>query len=95
MRPIILLTSCILFPAYFSFSQSCLPEGIIFSSQAQIDSFQVNYPGCIRIEGDLKVAGADITNLMGLNPIHSIGGSLYIQNTWNLSMLTGLEVWIQ
>jgi hypothetical protein len=28
------------------FGCTCLPEGIYFSTQAQIDDFQVNYPGC-------------------------------------------------
>ena len=32
------------------YSQSCLPEGIIFETQAQIDSFQIDYPGCTEID---------------------------------------------
>ena len=35
------------------FSQ-CLPNGISFNSQAQIDSFQTNYPGCTEILGDVN-----------------------------------------
>ena len=33
------------------FSQGCLPEGITFTTQEQIDNFQTNYPGCTEIEG--------------------------------------------
>ncbi len=33
----------------------CLPEGITFTTQAQIDNFQLNYPGCTEIEGDMKI----------------------------------------
>ncbi len=32
-------------------AQPCLPEGITFTTQAQIDNFQINYPGCTEIEG--------------------------------------------
>jgi hypothetical protein len=34
-----------------SWAEGCLPEGIKFTTQAQIDSFQINYPGCTEIEG--------------------------------------------
>ncbi len=72
-------------------SQSCLPDGITFSTQAQIDSFQINYPGCTEIEGDVIIQGSDINNLNGLNVLISIGGSLRIWSNPTLSSLTGLE----
>jgi S-formylglutathione hydrolase FrmB len=53
---------------------SCLPQGITFTNQAQIDNFQTNYPGCTEIEGDVTIAGDDITNLNGLSVLTSIGG---------------------
>ena len=37
------------------FSQGCLPEGITFTSQEQIDNFQANYPGCTEILGDVEI----------------------------------------
>jgi hypothetical protein len=76
---IILIVSihCSLFTAHL-YSQSCLPEGIIFTTQAQIDSFQLNYPGCTEIEGSVEIYGDDITNLLGLTPIISIEGNLQI-----------------
>jgi len=80
------------------FSQPCLPEGITFTSQAEIDNFQINYPGCIEIEGNVTIKGDDITNLNGLNVLTSVGGSFLIGDTTYscvgnpaLSNLTGLE----
>jgi len=55
------------------FSQPCLPEGITFSTQEQIDSFQSDYPNCTEIEGGVVIEGIDITNLDGLEVITSIG----------------------
>ena len=77
-------------------SQPCLPEGITFTTQAQIDSFQINYPGCTEIEGDVEIYGDYITNLNGLNVLTSIGGYLWIGSYWtggmpNLASLSGLD----
>ena len=38
-----------------AFSQSCLPEGITFTTQAHIDNFQTNYPNCTEIEGNVTI----------------------------------------
>jgi hypothetical protein len=73
------------------FSQSCLPDGITFTTQAQIDSFQVNYPNCTEIEGDVIISGNDITNLNGLLVLSSIGGCLVIEWTSSLTSLYGLN----
>ncbi len=86
-----------LYFAYQNFiaSQTCLPDGITFSSQAEIDDFQTNHPNCIEIEGDVTIAGDDITNLNGLSVLTSIGGNLSTGNfdEWNpnLTSLSGLE----
>jgi len=72
------------------FSQPCLPQGITFSTQAQIDNFQTNYPNCTEIEGDVEINGADITNLNGLSVLTSIGGLLRIEHNGSLASLTGL-----
>lgn len=76
------------------FSQSCLPEGIKFHSQEEIDNFQNNYPSCVEIEGGVTIDGSDINNLNGLNAIQSIYGYLVIDNYSghpNLTSLQGLE----
>lgn len=72
----ILITINISLFTIHGFSQSCLPEGITFNTQEQIDSFQVNYPGCTEIEGGVLIEGTDIENLDGLEVITSIGGYL-------------------
>jgi hypothetical protein len=73
-------------------SQSCLPQGINFSTQAKIDSFSINYPGCTEIEGYVLIPGfSGISNLAGLSSLTTIGGDLSISNHDVLSNLNGLE----
>jgi len=69
----------------------CLPEGITFTTQAEIDNFQTNYPNCTEIEGHVGISGDDITNLNGLNVLISIGGFLWIEDNNALTNLSGLE----
>ena len=76
--------------AGYTCAQSCLPDGIEFTTQGQVDSFQVNYPGCVRIEGDVLIAGSTITNLNGLSALTSFGGDLHIASQ-GLTGLTGLN----
>jgi hypothetical protein len=91
---ILLFSFCIF---HLSNAQGCLPEGITFETQVQIDSFQINYPGCSVIEGDMTINGSDITNLNGLITLNSIGGNLVIgvDYGWDanpaLANLTGLD----
>jgi hypothetical protein len=92
----LIIVSIGLFLSISGISQTCLPEGITFTIQAEIDSFQVNYPNCTHIEGAVKISGADITNLSGLFAISFIGGNLEIGNYMYggnplLISLTGLE----
>jgi len=96
---IIILAGCI----NSALSQSCLPEGITFTTQVQINSFQINYPGCVEIEGPVTISGDDITNLSGLSVLTSFGGELAIGGNNVLPNLTGLNnvisvgggLWIQ
>lgn len=76
-------------------AQSCLPEGIEFTTQGQIDSFAINYPACTEIEGDVRITGNGIVNLIGLSTINSIEGRLTIQNNPLLYNLLGLHVLTQ
>ncbi len=73
---------------------SCLPEGITFTSQAQVDSFQINNPNCTYVEGNVIInnlwSGTDITNLDGLSVLTSIGGTLRMQDNDYLINITGL-----
>jgi len=68
---------------------SC-PGNITFTTQAEIDAFPVDYPGCVAIPGNVEITGQDITNLDGLSGLISIGGGLIIQAT-SLNDLNGLE----
>jgi len=72
-------------------SQSCMPEGITFTRQSQIDNFLINYPNCTEIEGTVRIVGDSIYNLSGLNVLQSIGGSLIFSSNKELINLTGLE----
>ena len=72
-------------------AQPCLPQGITFSTQAQIDSFPFTHPNCTEIQGIVYITGNDITNLNGLSSIVSVGTDLYIRNTSSLTDLSGLN----
>jgi hypothetical protein len=96
MKPFLLFILQLLFVTVAT-SQSCLHNGITFSTQAAIDNFQTNYPGCTEIEGSVNICGTDISNLNGLSVLTSIGGNLVIgslnnsnQNP-NLTNLTGIN----
>ncbi|NUQ23113.1 MAG: hypothetical protein HUU34_04120 [Saprospiraceae bacterium] len=70
-------------------AQSCLPDGITFSIQAQVDQFPAMYPGCTTIEGEVYVRPPGVTNLDSLIGLKSIGGDLVIDA--NLVSLHGLD----
>jgi hypothetical protein len=75
-------------------AQSCLPEGIYFTTQSQIDSFPINFPGCNWIEGDIIInssARSEITNLLGLSGLTRVDGSLLIFSNDSLTSLDGLN----
>ena len=63
-------------------AQPCLPEGIIFNYQSQIDSFPIYYPNCSQILGDVKIVGEDITSLDSLIYLNYINGNLQIGGSW-------------
>ncbi|MDP2686129.1 MAG: T9SS type A sorting domain-containing protein [Aequorivita sp.] len=74
-------------------AQSCLPNGITFLNQESIDDFSINYPGCTIIEGSVTISDLNdnITNLNGLLQITEIGGYLEIQDSNEITDLTGLD----
>lgn len=73
-------------------AQGCLPEGISFHTQSEIDSFTVNYPGCTHIEGNVAIYyNSSITNLDGLSVISCIAGHLSIGSCSALTDLSGLN----
>ena len=77
MKKFALLIFVLLLTNIAANSQSpCLPEGITFTTQEQIDNFQANYPGCTEIMGTVLIEGNNITNLDGLEVITTIAGYL-------------------
>ena len=76
MKKLLFAIALIVFCHASIMAQPCLPEGITFTTQAQIDNFQTNFPNCTEIEGDVIIEGNDITNLNGLNVLNSTGGFL-------------------
>ena len=90
MKKILAILIVLLFSGILQ-SQSCLPEGIVFNTQSQIDNFQVSYPGCREIMGDVRISGDNINNLNGLNILTSIDGDLEINTTHYLPALQGLD----
>ncbi len=99
MRSFYLLTILLLF-ANSLLAQSCLPNGIIFYYQSDLDDFLIDYPNCTEIEGDVQIgivdSPSDITDISALNNINMIGGRLYITDnvlleSFNFPDLTIIE----
>ncbi len=70
------------------------PDGLTFTTQAAIDNFPINYPGCTNMPYNIFISGgntANITNLNGLSQLNKIGGSLLIFNNTALNDLSGLS----
>lgn len=72
-------------------SSQCPPDDITFVTQEEIDKFQIDFPNCTAIDGDVTINGDDITNLDGLSVLTSISGYLYINNCPTLISITGLS----
>lgn len=75
-------------------SQPCLPEGVIFRSQEQVDAFLSDYEDCREISGPVIIEEeqpGNITNLQGLQQLTEIGSYLEIRNNHALKDLKGLE----
>jgi len=84
----------VLLNVVYSFGQSCLPNGISFTTQEQIDSFAINYPGCTEVLGDVVIDGDFqdlITNLDGINSLSIIRGNFQLEKTRELYNLAGLD----
>lgn len=72
-------------------AQSCLPGGITFVNQAEVDNFPASNPGCKIIEGNVFVLSSSVQNLNGLSQIEHIGGDLLISDNAQLVNLDGLS----
>lgn len=75
-------------------AQTCLPDGIQFTSQASLDAFATDYPGCTQILGSVLIeesTSGDIEDLQGLSALSSIGQFLEISGNTRLQNLAGLD----
>nr|NQU89681.1 T9SS type A sorting domain-containing protein [Bacteroidota bacterium] len=70
---------------------SCLPEGITFTTQQEINNFQINHPGCTEIEGDVIIEGNTIWNLNGLSILTAVYGNLSIGDYLGNPSLTDIS----
>jgi hypothetical protein len=91
MKKLVLLAMTVFLLHGEAISQSCLPNGIQFTTQSAIDNFHNNYPGCTQIGGSVTILGGDIHNLNGLSGITSIGGNLWILVVGSLNNISGLN----
>ncbi len=78
-------------------AQNCPTGTITFSTQGQIDSFHINFPGCTSIDGIIiqETSPGNITNLHGLLGVIHVGaaasGILMIYGNTALTNLHGLD----
>lgn len=79
-----------IFPCILSISQDCLPLGITVTTQAEVDSFNFNYPGCDNILGRLRLEGDDINNVDSLYNLKRLG-DLILWSPVNINSLFGLR----
>ncbi|MBC7776123.1 MAG: T9SS type A sorting domain-containing protein [Phycisphaerae bacterium] len=76
-----------------SASAQCPTGGLQLTSQAQVNNFTSDYPGCTVLPGGLEIGpSSDITDLSPLASIQSIVGILHVDSNTALSSvnLTGL-----
>lgn len=91
MKKSLLITFFSLIIVVTAYNQPCLPGGISFTTQAQIDSFPINYPNCTKIIGNVDIYGDDINNLDSLISVTSFDSWLTIRYNPTLNSLSGLS----
>ncbi len=70
---------------------TCLPGGIWFYNQEEVDNFAANYPDCTEILGSVTMNNTLIVNLNGLSQITAISGDLDLNTNTYLSDISGLS----
>lgn len=69
-------------------ADSC--QGALFGSQAQVDNFATNHPGCTEFTS-VTIRGPDIVDLSPLSPITNVSAGLWIYDNNLLESLKGLS----
>lgn len=83
--------------SHFSFAQSCIPIGVDFKNQSEIDNFPTTYPGCIEMRGYVVVlenTSGNIRNLDGFAQVVRTGDGFSVvlnDSLRDLSAIEGLE----
>jgi uncharacterized repeat protein (TIGR01451 family) len=72
-----LLYTLFLLTSFFGFGQ-CPTLPYTFNSQAQVDAFAANFPGCTNLLADITISGSDITSLSGLSQLVSTSSGILI-----------------
>ena len=92
MKKLFLLCLVFITFNFISYGQ-CPTSPISLTTQAEVDAFATNYPGCTELNNDLIIEGhsVDIINLLGLSQITSVAGELNISFNYVLDGLEGLE----
>ncbi len=87
-----LLSTGFLFSFFIGFGQ-CPDGDILFTSQAEIDAFAIDFPDCTMISfpGSVTISGDDIVDLTPLSQIVSIENDFVIDNNPQLVSIAGLE----
>lgn len=83
----------LIFSALWAFSSNaqCPIAPLLLSTQADVDNFPTNFPGCTDLAVGLTVTGNNIVNLDGLNGILTTANSLIIRDNPILASLNGLS----
>ena len=91
MQRHLILLACTIGITPVAHAQGCLPDGIIFTSQAQVNGFPQAHPGCTTIEGYLRIGAGAVTDLAPLAQITAVNGYLQIGANPQLTNLSGLD----
>lgn len=87
---ITLLLAWIMLTMVIHLRAQCPQFAIELNSQAAVDNFRDNYPGCVNVVRPITIQGSDITSLQELSGISSVN-QLDILRTPNLHTLAGLD----
>ncbi len=90
MRHIVFFLVSLMFLVPVGGYAQCPVGDIKFTTQAEIDNFPIDYPGC-SAPGTIEIYGDDIVSLQGLSNIDTIFGNLEIAHCGMLTNLHGLD----
>ena len=88
IRFVILL---LIFRAGFAAQAQCPSSPVLLTTQAQVNAFPTNFPGCDYLGVRFEVAGADVTDLTPLSQLTGSSKNFYVNFNPALTSLTGLD----